>query len=108
MAMSIDTTIAALADPTRRELLHKLARNPCRAGELAEGFAISRPAIFKHTRVLGRAGLVRVRKHGRERIYELEPQGRTAVEQLIRKLDEVSAFWDTALGAFKQFVEQKR
>jgi DNA-binding transcriptional ArsR family regulator len=106
--MSLDLTIAALADPTRRELLRRLARKPCRAGELARGFAISRPAVCKHTRILGRAGLIRAKKSGRERIYELAPGGRDAVGLLIRKLEEVSAFWDVALGAFKRYLEEGR
>jgi DNA-binding transcriptional ArsR family regulator len=107
MAMSIDNTIAALADPTRRELLRRLARKPYRAGDLARGFAMSRPAVVKHTRMLGRAGLIRARKIGRERIYELAPGGREAVASLIKKLEEVSAFWDTALEAFKRLAEEK-
>ncbi|HYL59269.1 MAG TPA: metalloregulator ArsR/SmtB family transcription factor [Candidatus Acidoferrales bacterium] len=106
--MAIDKTIAALADPTRRELLHRLASNPCRAGDLARGFAISRPAVCKHTRILGRAGLIRAKKIGRERIYELAPGGRDAVGLLIKKLEEVGAFWDTALGAFKRYLEEKQ
>ncbi|HUA32725.1 MAG TPA: metalloregulator ArsR/SmtB family transcription factor [Candidatus Binataceae bacterium] len=104
--MSIDRTIAALADPTRRELLHRLARKPCRAGELARGFAISRPAVVKHTRMLTGAGLIRARKSGRERIYELAPEGRTALTSLIKKLEEMSAFWDAALDAFKRYAEE--
>lgn len=106
--MPLDKTIAALADPTRRELLHRLARKPRRAGELARGFSISRPAVCKHTRTLETAGLIRAKKVGRERIYELAPGGRDAVHALIRKLEEVGAFWDTALGAFKRYAEDNR
>jgi DNA-binding transcriptional ArsR family regulator len=106
--MPIDETIGALADATRRELLRRLADKPCRAGELARGFAISRPAVCKHTRMLGRAGLIRAKKVGRERIYELAPRGRVAIEELIKKLEEVGAFWDTALDAFKRYVEERR
>src|SRR5215467_7206408 len=73
--MSLNRTIATLADPTRREILRRLADTPRRAGELAAGFAISRPAICKHTRLLTRAGLIQARKNGRERIYELAPSG---------------------------------
>ena len=103
--MKIDNTIAALADSTRRELLRRLASSPCRASALARGFAISRPAVCKHTRVLKRAGLIRAKKSGREQIYELAPMGRDAVRQLIAKLEEVSGFWDVALDAFKRYAE---
>lgn len=103
--MKIDNTIAALADSTRRELLRRLASSPCRASALARGFAISRPAVCKHTRVLKRAGLIRAKKSGREQIYELAPMGRDAVRQLIAKLEEVSGFWDLTLDAFKRYAE---
>lgn len=105
--MKLDLTIAAIADPTRRELLRRLAARPCRASALAQGFAISRPAICKHTRILSRAGLIRARKDGRERIYELAPGGRDALKELQMKIEEVGRFWDSALEAFKQHVEAK-
>jgi DNA-binding transcriptional ArsR family regulator len=104
---SIDVTFAALADPTRRELLRRLADTPCRAGALAKGFAISRPAICKHTRMLTRAGLIKAHKSGRERIYELAPGGGDAIKELIMQLEEVGRFWDVALLAFKRHLERK-
>jgi DNA-binding transcriptional ArsR family regulator len=105
--MSLDKTIAALGDPTRRELIRRIAQAPSRAGELAHGFSISRPAICKHTRLLTQAGLIRARKSGRERIYELAPSGGKAIEDLIEHLSEMERFWDTALNAFKRYAEEK-
>jgi hypothetical protein len=58
--------------------------------------------------MLGRAGLIRAKKVGRERIYELAPGGHARVAALIKKLEEVSTFWDTALDAFKRFLEENR
>jgi DNA-binding transcriptional ArsR family regulator len=106
--MRADETFAALADPTRRELLRRLAERPRRAGELAEGFRVSRPAIFKHARVLRKAGLVTASRSGRERIYRLKPSGYRAIEEVRRSIEEVSAFWDTALIAFKRHAEASR
>jgi len=103
----VDQTLAALADPTRRELLQRLGQRPHRAGELATGFAISRPAICKHTRVLKKAGLIRARQNGREQIYELAPSGSQAIEELIGTLEQVGRFWDTALDAFKRYAEKE-
>jgi DNA-binding transcriptional ArsR family regulator len=105
---SIDRTMSALSDPTRRSLLRKLANGRCRAGALATGFAISRPAICKHTRLLTRAGLIRSANIGRERIYELSPRGRAAIGEVISKLEEVERFWDLALDSFKRYAESKR
>jgi DNA-binding transcriptional ArsR family regulator len=106
--MSLDKTIAALGDPTRREILRRLADAPRRAGELASGFAISRPAVCKHTRLLAAAGLIRARKSGRERIYELAPSGGKAMRKTIEQLEELERFWEVALDAFKHYAEKKR
>jgi DNA-binding transcriptional ArsR family regulator len=67
-------SLAALADPTRRELVTLLARGELAAGELAECFPVSRPAISRHLRVLREAGLVTVRTDGRRRLYALDPR----------------------------------
>ncbi len=107
MAAKLDQTLVALADPTRRALLQRLARRAHRAGELAAGFAISRPAICKHTRVLKKAGLITARRHGREQIYELAPSGSQAIDELIRTLEQVGRFWDSALDAFKRYAEKE-
>ena len=106
--MSLDITIAALGDPTRREILRRLSDSPRRAGELASGFAISRPAICKHTRLLIKAGLIRARKNGRERIYELAPSGGRAMRDTIGQLEELERFWEVALEAFKRHAEKKK
>jgi DNA-binding transcriptional ArsR family regulator len=105
--MPLNDTITALSDPTRREILRRLADAPRRAGELAHGFAISRPAVCKHTRMLTKAGLIRARKSGRERIYELAPSGGKAMRELIEQMQAMERFWDVALDAFKRYAEEQ-
>ena len=105
--MSLDKTIAALGDPTRREILRRLAKAPHLAGELAHGFAISRPAVCKHTRLLARAGLIRAKQSGRERIYELAPSGGKAMRDMIEQMHAMEQFWEVALNAFKRYAEKK-
>ena len=65
--------LAALADPTRREIVALLAAGEQAAGQLAGRFPVSRPAISRHLRVLREAGLVRVRVEGQRRVYALDP-----------------------------------
>ena len=89
-----------VADPTRRALLAYLAGRPHGVSELAEHFDVSRPAISKHLRVLRHARLVRERRDGRQRIYELDPAG---VRTLRAYFDQ---FWTDALAAFKRAAEQ--
>jgi DNA-binding transcriptional ArsR family regulator len=65
--------LAALADATRREIVALLAGGERAAGELADRFPVSRPAISRHLRVLREAGLVRARTEGKRRLYRLDP-----------------------------------
>jgi DNA-binding transcriptional ArsR family regulator len=78
---------AALADPVRRDLLGRLARGPGRVVDLAADHAISRPAISRHLRVLGEAGLVAADDRGRERHYRLERSGLAPVSEWLAGLD---------------------
>ena len=64
--------LAALADPTRRKLVALLASGEVAAGELADRFPVSRPAISRHLRVLREAGLVTARTEGKRRLYALD------------------------------------
>ncbi len=90
----------AIADPTRRAVLEYLLGRPHGVNELAEHFDVSRPAISKHLRVLKQAQVVRERREGRNRIYELNPDG---LNELRDYLDQ---FWAQALDAFKKAAEK--
>lgn len=76
----------ALADPVRRAILRRLARGPARVVDLAADHDISRPAVSKHLRLLGEAGLVTAEPRGRERHYRLTPEGLGPVQQLLDEL----------------------
>jgi DNA-binding transcriptional ArsR family regulator len=95
----------ALADPTRRRLVARLARAPATIGELAEPFAMSLPAVSKHVRVLERAGLVERTITGRVHTCALaaEPM-RDAAAWIAR----YRAFWDDTLASLAEFVETRR
>ncbi len=67
--------LTALADPTRRRIVEMLAQRELSAGEIAERFAVSAPAVSQHLKVLREAQLVRVRAQAQRRIYELDPNG---------------------------------
>lgn len=91
----------ALGDPTRRALLERLRdHGPTSAGELAEGFAVSRPAVSQHLGVLRDAGLVRVRAEGTRRVYSLDPTGLAALRAW------VEAFWSVVLSDYADEVRR--
>src|SRR5688500_634176 len=71
---SLDLTFAALADPTRRAILARLATGEATVGELAEPFEMSQPAISKHLKVLERAGLISRNVDAQRRPRKLEPK----------------------------------
>jgi DNA-binding transcriptional ArsR family regulator len=91
----------AVADPTRRAVLEYLLTRPHGVNELADHFDVSRPAISKHLRILREARVVRDRWEGRNRIYELDPRGLTALRNYFDR------FWDDALDAFKKAAESR-
>jgi DNA-binding transcriptional ArsR family regulator len=108
VAGRLDQTFAALADPTRREVIDLLRAGPRRASEIAEELRMSRPAMSRHLRVLRKTGLVTesdLEDDARVRMYRLE---REPFTELRGWLDEVEAFWTVQLASFKARLERKR
>jgi DNA-binding transcriptional ArsR family regulator len=94
---------AALGDPTRLRVVARLCVDgPLSITRLTEGAKVTRQAITKHLRTLSNAGLVRDRRRGRERIWELEPRRLEAAHNC---LNQISQQWDAAIGRLKAFVE---
>ena len=93
----------SLSDPTRRALLDLLRKGgPLPAGEIAESFPVSLPAISKHLRVLRKADLVHENRRGRHRVYQINPQPLRAVD---RWLNDYRVFWGARLQDLKEYVE---
>lgn len=81
----------AIADPVRRSLIARLARGSARVVDLAADHPISRPAISRHLRVLGQAGVVSAVDQGRERHYELVPGALAEVREFLDAVDAGTA-----------------
>lgn len=94
----------ALGEPVRLSIVNRLAAGPATAGELAAPFAISRPAISRHLRVLREAGIALAEVRGRQWWYSLEPSTLSEVQVY---LEEVKQHWRRTLTAFKEFVESE-
>ena len=95
----------AIADPTRRAILDRLRRGSAPVAELAAGFAISRPAVSRHLRVLRDARLVRERREGRQRIYQITPGPLRDVAQWV---ESYRSFWAVNLMSLKRHLEGGR
>jgi DNA-binding transcriptional ArsR family regulator len=90
----------AISDATRRTVLERLRYGPLPVGELAKGLPVSRPAVSQHLKVLKEAQMVRDEAVGTRRFYRLERRGFDALR------DYFDSFWDEALQAFRERVEE--
>ncbi len=102
---ALNAVFAALADPTRRRLLERLAQGQTRVTRLAEPFAMSLPAISKHLRVLEGAGLVRRHRLGREHLLELEA---APMREALRWMERYRRFWEGSLDALADYLEHEQ
>ena len=101
--MSVDAVFSALADPTRRQLVSALAREPAlSASRLAEELPITRQAVAKHLGVLDRAGLVQATPAGREKRYRVDE---AQLGRAVAQLNAVGSTWDARLRRIKQIAE---
>ena len=107
MVHDIEQILVALADPARLAAVRLLRKKPLRSSDVAAALSLSRPLASRHLRVLRRAGVVEEKTEGddaRVRVYRLCPE---PFRELRAWLDEVEAFWDDQLQAFKSHAERK-
>ncbi len=108
MATDLYPVFAALGDPLRRAVVDLLHVGPRAAGELAQAFEMSAPAMSRQLRVLRRAGLVEEERAEREdarlRVYRLRREPFLALRGW---LDEMESFWTEQLAAFKEHAEMR-
>jgi len=94
-------TFQALADPTRRAILARLALGEASVNDLAKPFAISQPAISKHLKVLERAGLISRSREAQYRPCRLEPQ---ALKRVDEWLEEYRRLWEARLDRLESYL----
>ena len=99
---ALSTTFAALADPTRRAIVARLARGEAHVGELTKPFHISGPAISRHLRVLEDAGLIEREVQAQWRVCRLRGPALHAARDW---LDQYRAFWEDSLDRLVELLE---
>lgn len=97
----LDTTFAALADPTRRAIVQRLTNGPATVTELARPFKVSLPAISKHLRILEQSGLLNRRKEGRIHHCQLNPLPLREVQAWLRWHQQ---FWDRQFDSLERYL----
>ncbi|CAM3508783.1 metalloregulator ArsR/SmtB family transcription factor [Kibdelosporangium persicum] len=104
----LDLVAGAVADPVRRQILEMLRTGPLPAGEIANRFSITRPAISRHLRVLRESGLVRDETVGRQRVYALDPDRLTELSEWVASMVAPVAAWEHRLDALETEVYRTR
>ena len=101
----LDRTFAALADPTRRDILERLERGPATISELAHPLDISLPGLMKHVRILEAADLVRTEKKGRTRECRL---GSEQLDDAARWIRTYRRHWEGRLDRLGSYLERTK
>jgi DNA-binding transcriptional ArsR family regulator len=99
----LSTTYAALADPTRRAILARLAVGEATVGELAEPFTMSLPAVSKHLKVLERAGLITRGRRAQWRPCRIEAG---PLRDAAQWLEHYRRFWDDSFDRLDEYLEE--
>ena len=97
-------SLTALADPTRRQIVEMLGRGPRASGEIAEGFAISAPAVSQHLKVLREARLVDVRVDAQRRLYRVRTEPLRAIDEW---LEPYRLLWASRLDDLEWHLARK-
>ena len=99
----LSIAFAALADPTRRAILHRLSEGDASVGELAAPFSISLPAISRHLKVLENSGLIERGRSAQTRPARLNPE---ALRDAAQWLDQYRSFWDGSFDRLAEYLRQ--
>jgi DNA-binding transcriptional ArsR family regulator len=102
---ALDHVFSALADPTRRAILARLARGEATVGQLAEPFDISPPAISRHLKVLEEASLISNERHGKHRRCRLKPEALAGAAEWI---EAQRHFWSGSFDRLEARLKQQR
>jgi DNA-binding transcriptional ArsR family regulator len=99
----LSNTLSALADPTRRAILARLALGEATVGELAKPFAMSGPAVTKHLNVLEKAGLIRRGRDAQRRPCRLQP---ARLKEAAEYLGGFRQFWEGSLDRLEDYLQE--
>lgn len=102
---SIDSVFRALSDPTRRRVLERLSKSPSSVSDLAEPFDMALPSFVEHLAVLEKCGLVRSKKTGRVRTYQLAPQRLKIAEDWLARQRTV---WERRLIQLDDYLNEMK
>jgi DNA-binding transcriptional ArsR family regulator len=92
----------AIADPTRREIIHLISRKPLNLNAIAENFDVSRSAISQHIKILAECNLIMIKQQGRERFCEVKPE---TFEEVITWVEHYKKIWADKFSALEEHLQ---
>lgn len=101
----IDLIFQSLADPTRRDILHRIIQQELNVGDIASSYKISLPAVSKHLRVLEKADLVTQRKEGRDKFFTANPR---ALLEIQKYIEFYTKFWNERFNSVEKLLKERR
>lgn len=104
-ALDLDSVFGSLADPTRRDILKRVAKNQMTIGEIAKSYDLTFAAISKHLKVLENAHLIVKRKRGKERIVLISPG---AFKSAAEYFNNYEALWNQRFDALEEFLKEEQ
>lgn len=93
----------ALADPTRREIINLISRQPMNLNAIAENFDISRPAISNHIKILNECGIITIEQIGRERFCKIQA---SSLIPAFLWIDHHKQLWEDKLDSFENYINE--
>ncbi len=103
-ALNLDTIFGSLADPTRRDILRRLASAELSVGEVAEPYNLSLAAISKHLKILERARLISKRRQGKQQVVSLSPPAFASATQYLEWYQQV---WEQRLDRLDEYLTKE-
>lgn len=103
--LSLDTTFSALSDPTRRDMLQRVARNELSVGELARFYDLTFAAVSKHLKVLEKARLIVKKRRGKQHMVSLAPR---AFADATEYLEWYRSLWENRLDSLEQYLNESQ
>src|SRR6478609_8206258 len=96
-------TFQAIADPTRREILSMIAYKPLNVNSVSEKFSVSRPAVYKHLKILTECGLVVIKQQGRERYCEARLE---KLNEVASWVEQYKKFWEAKFDSLEDYLQK--
>jgi DNA-binding transcriptional ArsR family regulator len=103
--MNLDEVFGSLADPTRRDILRRVARREQSVGQIAKHYDLTFAAISKHLQVLERAKLITKRRRGKEQMVNISPQALARADEYLEQYREL---WERQLDKLEVLLEQEQ